>query len=111
MVQFDYKGEKGFGHVIEGVDDTTERDKDGDKLRDYTGGEKGEEFKRYFAHEIIGNLLGLEARRWRKPRRVDTRKNEERVRAFRKGYDAYDWTKMLTRTSEVGRAAGVVRKG
>ncbi|SGY19417.1 BQ5605_C014g07643 [Microbotryum silenes-dioicae] len=105
MVQFDYKGEKGYGHVIEGVDDTTERDKDGDELRDYTGGEKGEEFKRYFAHEIIGNLLGLEARRWRKPRRVDTRKNEERVRAFRKGYDAYDWTKMLAQTSE-GSAAG-----
>ncbi|SDA01332.1 BZ3500_MvSof-1268-A1-R1_Chr10-1g02586 [Microbotryum saponariae] len=105
MVQFDYKGEKGYGHVIEGVDDATERDKDGDELRDYTGGEKGEEFKRYFAHEIIGNLLGLEARRWRKPRRVDARKNDERVRVFRKGYDAYDWTKMLAQTSE-GSAAG-----
>ncbi|SCV73940.1 BQ2448_6370 [Microbotryum intermedium] len=115
MVQFDYKGEKGYGHVIEGIDDATERDKDGDELRDYTGGEKGEEFKRssflplsfsrYFAHEIIGNLLGLEARQWRKPRRVDTRKNDERVRAFRKGYDAYDWTKMLSQTSE-GAGAG-----
>lgn len=31
MVQWDYKGEKGYGHVIEGVDMATEEGDDGDK--------------------------------------------------------------------------------
>lgn len=39
-VQFDYKGEKGFGHIIEGIDDAPEVDADGDEIRGELG-EKG----------------------------------------------------------------------
>lgn len=55
---------------------------------------------RYFAAEIIGNILDVNPRLWRKPRRMDRRLNEERIKKFRKGYDAYDWTKMLSQTSD-----------
>lgn len=54
----------------------------------------------YFAHEIIGNLLSLEPRKWRKPRRLDRRENKARVADFRKKYDRYDWTKMLAQSSD-----------
>ena len=52
-------------------------------------------FLRYFAAEIIGNVLDLEPRRWIKPRRVDFAFNKERVEKFRRLYDSYDWTKMI----------------
>lgn len=115
-VQFDYKGEKGYGHVIEGVDDAPDRDLDGEERRGDLGDKGGGEFPRcvrsrlscsrsvcsqeivarsYFAQEIIGNLLSLEPRKWRKPRRLDRRDNPKRIADFRKMYDAYDWTKML----------------
>ncbi|GAA5822164.1 hypothetical protein JCM3770_005071 [Rhodotorula araucariae] len=94
-VQFDYKGEKGFGHIIEGIDDAPDRDLDGEERRGEFGEQGQGEFPKYFAQEIIGNLLSLESRKWRKPRRVDRRENTARVAAFRKKYDAYDWTKML----------------
>ncbi|KAF9454844.1 hypothetical protein P691DRAFT_770356 [Macrolepiota fuliginosa MF-IS2] len=88
MVQFDYKGEKGYGHVIEG----TGKDMD----EDIDEGEKGGgEFPRYFAGEIIGNLLELEPRRWRRPRKLDFRSNKERVKEFKKQYDRFDWTGMI----------------
>lgn len=54
----------------------------------------------YFAHEIIGNLLSLEPRKWRKPRRLNRRENKTRVADFRKKYDRYDWTKMLAQSSD-----------
>ncbi|KAJ2934586.1 hypothetical protein H1R20_g2505, partial [Candolleomyces eurysporus] len=48
MVQFDYKGEKGYGHVIEGTADAMEHE---DGLEE---GEKGGgEFPPYFAGEIV----------------------------------------------------------
>ena len=50
---------------------------------------------RYFAAEIIGNMLDLEPRRWRRPKRVDLRHNKERVTKFRKKYDKFDWTGMI----------------
>jgi hypothetical protein len=49
----------------------------------------------YFAGEIIGNLLELEARQWRRPRRVDLRRNNDRVEEFKKKYSGFDWTGML----------------
>jgi hypothetical protein len=52
---------------------------------------------RYFAAEIIGNILELEPRRWRRPRREDLRMNEKRVQVFREKFDKFDWTKMLGR--------------
>ncbi|KAI0057848.1 hypothetical protein BV25DRAFT_1841423 [Artomyces pyxidatus] len=91
MVQFDHKGEKGYGHVIEGTDQTAGDDEDA-----MDEGEKGGgEFPRYFAGEIIGNVLELEARRWRHPRRIDFRQNKERVAKFKKNYDKFDWTGMI----------------
>lgn len=51
MVQFDYKGEKGYGHVIEGTDEAagTGDDPEGD----IDEGEKGGgEFPRYVKHAL-----------------------------------------------------------
>jgi hypothetical protein len=42
MVQFDHKGEKGYGHVIEGSSSGNKGDGDGDVDQ----GEKGSEFPR-----------------------------------------------------------------
>ncbi|GAA5884276.1 hypothetical protein JCM6882_002206 [Rhodosporidiobolus microsporus] len=94
-VQFDYKGEKGYGHIIEGVDDEPDRDLDGEITRSNLGDKGGGEFPSYFAQEIIGNLLSLPPKSWRKPRRLDRRDNAKRVEDFRKKYDRYDWTKAL----------------
>ncbi|KAK4046461.1 Pre-mRNA-splicing factor cwf19 [Microbotryomycetes sp. JL201] len=95
MVQFDYKGEKGFGHVIEGVDDAPEHDHDGQELRGELGEQGSGQFPKWFAQEIVGNLMDLEPRKWRKPKRVDFRHNKERVDKFRKVYNKYDWTTMI----------------
>ncbi|KIK58206.1 hypothetical protein GYMLUDRAFT_171477 [Collybiopsis luxurians FD-317 M1] len=95
MVQFDYKGEKGYGHVIES---DGEDDEDNDDVLGMEGvGEKSAgEFPRYFAAEIIGNVLELEPRKWRRPRRVlGGARDKERIRDFRKWYDKYDWTGMI----------------
>ncbi|TRM64016.1 CwfJ C-terminus 1-domain-containing protein-like protein [Schizophyllum amplum] len=82
MVQFDYKGEKGYGHVIEGGA-TAEGDEEG-----VDEGEKGGgEFPKYFAGEI--------PRRWRRPKRVDFHSNRQRVAQFKRKYDKFDWTGMI----------------
>jgi len=91
MVQFDYKGEKGYGHVIEGTNAAEETEEGMDE------GEKGGgDFPRYFAGEIIGNLLELEPRRWRRPRKVDWREQKSIVEDFRKKYMPFDWTAMIS---------------
>ncbi|KAK0439782.1 CwfJ C-terminus 1-domain-containing protein-like protein [Armillaria borealis] len=90
MVQFDHKGDKGYGHVIEGVSDGADGEEGIDE------GEKGSgEFPWYFAGEIIGNILELEPRQWRRPRRIDFRMNSERVTEFKKKYAKFDWTGMI----------------
>ncbi|GJN94250.1 hypothetical protein Rhopal_007324-T1 [Rhodotorula paludigena] len=109
-VQFDYKGEKGFGHIIEGVDDAPDRDLDGEEIRGEFGEKGGGEFPRYFAQEIIGNLLSLEPRKWRKPRRLDRRDQAQRVADFRKRYDRFDWTKMLAGGGGSATAGGSGRR-
>ena len=50
----------------------------------------------YFAGEIIGNVLDVEARRWRRPKRVDFRMNESRIVEFKKKYSKFDWTGMIS---------------
>ncbi|KAJ3808469.1 CwfJ C-terminus 1-domain-containing protein-like protein [Lentinula aff. lateritia] len=111
MVQFDYKGEKGYGHVIEsdggGAGRNGGKSKVGhglgedEEMDDVLGmegtGEKGGgEFPRYFAAEIIGNVLGLESRKWRRPRKVlGGVRDKERIKEFRVMYDRYDWTGMI----------------
>ena len=52
---------------------------------------------RWFAAEIIGNVLDVEPRRWRRPRREDLRMNQKRVEMFREKFEKFDWTKMLGR--------------
>ncbi|KAH0586099.1 hypothetical protein H2248_007370 [Termitomyces sp. 'cryptogamus'] len=90
MVQFDHKGEKGYGHVIEGTDTA-----DGEMLEE---GEKGGgDFPSYFAGEIIGGILELEPKRWRRPRRIDSRAHKDRISQFKKKYDKFDWTGMIGR--------------
>ena len=98
MVHWDYKGEKGFGHVIEGPESATGA---GDGYDFDEGAKGGGEFQRNFAAEIIGNVLELEPRLWRRPKRMDRKMKEERVRAFREGYDKFDWTKLLSQTADV----------
>ncbi|KZS90512.1 hypothetical protein SISNIDRAFT_430789 [Sistotremastrum niveocremeum HHB9708] len=93
MVQWDYKGEKGYGHVIEGVGDAAGAG-EGDGAVD-EGDKGGGEFPRWFAAEIIGGVLELEPRRWRRPKKIDFASNKERVRRFRQQYDKYDWTGMI----------------
>ncbi|KAI0372225.1 hypothetical protein BV20DRAFT_964344 [Pilatotrama ljubarskyi] len=94
MVQFDYKGEKGYGHVIEGTSEAS-----GNGEEDVDEGEKGGgEFPRWFAAEIIGNLLDVEPRRWRRPRRIEFWQNKERVKKFKEKYDKFDWTGMIERS-------------
>ncbi|CAE6452803.1 unnamed protein product [Rhizoctonia solani] len=94
MVQWDYKGEQGYGHVIEGQDTADDPDGDVDE-----GDKGGGQFPRWFAAEIIGNILDVEPRRWRKPRKEDFRMNDRRVELFKKRFDKYDWTKMLAQSS------------
>ncbi|KAG8908410.1 hypothetical protein FRB99_006615 [Tulasnella sp. 403] len=97
MVQWDYKGEKGYGHVIEGTGESA-------GLGDDTGGavdegdKGGGDFPRYFAAEIIGNQLDVEPRKWRRPRRMDLRANKERVAKFNKKYAKYDWTHLIEKS-------------
>ena len=50
---------------------------------------------RNFAAEIIGNMLGLEPRKWRKPRKMDTALNKERARALGEKFQPFNWTVQL----------------
>ncbi|KAJ8581623.1 hypothetical protein M405DRAFT_832125 [Rhizopogon salebrosus TDB-379] len=93
MVQFDYKGEKGYGHVIEGTGESAAAGEEDAALDE---GEKGGgEFPRYFAGEIIGNVLDLEPRRWMRPRRIEYRQSKDRIQRLKKKYEKYDWTGMI----------------
>ncbi|OAX33380.1 hypothetical protein K503DRAFT_838391 [Rhizopogon vinicolor AM-OR11-026] len=93
MVQFDYKGEKGYGHVIEGTGESAAAGEEDGALDE---GEKGGgEFPRYFAGEIIGNVLDLEPRQWMRPRRIDYRHSKDRIQRLKKKYEKYDWTGMI----------------
>jgi hypothetical protein len=56
---------------------------------------------RYFAAEIIGSMLDLEPRKWRKPRRVDYRRNKERASKLGNKFHRYDWTLQL-KNAEAG---------
>jgi hypothetical protein len=106
------KGEKGYGHVIEGHDGTQQAEEEAFGLDEgEKGGGKFERsashsnishsltlFFRWFGSEVIGNLLDLEPRRWRKPKWIDPGQDAARVKQFRKAYDQHDWTKMLAQS-------------
>jgi len=93
MVQWDYKGEKGYRHVIEGVGESAAADEAEGQVDE--GDRGGGEFPRWFAAEIIGNVLDMEPRKWGRPRRIDLRLNKERVEKFRKSFTKYDWTGLI----------------
>ncbi|KAI9462196.1 CwfJ C-terminus 1-domain-containing protein-like protein [Boletus coccyginus] len=93
MVQFDYKGERGYGHVIEGAGESAAL---GEQDGGLDEGEKGGgDFPKYFAGEIIGNVMDVEPRRWRRPRRMDRRHYKDRIGDFQRKYDKYDWTGLI----------------
>ena len=46
-----------------------------------------------FAHEILGTMLDLEPRRWRRPKRVA--RSSQQVEAFRVAWEPFDWTRAL----------------
>jgi hypothetical protein len=54
---------------------------------------------RYFAAEIIGNILGVEPRRWRNPRTIDLSLNKERARALGTKFQPYNWTVQLQQST------------
>ncbi|PWN37348.1 uncharacterized protein FA14DRAFT_159439 [Meira miltonrushii] len=98
MVQWDHRGEKGYGHVIEetGGKGKGRDDYGGDEDLNQGGlsGEKGE-FPQWFACEIIGTLLDYEPKRWRKPRRLQSDELQNLLKSFRSQWTPFDWTKML----------------
>ncbi|WWC58338.1 uncharacterized protein I303_100878 [Kwoniella dejecticola CBS 10117] len=96
MCQWDYKGEKGYGHIIEGVSDsgTGAGQAQGEDHEGDVGAANGkeDEFPRYFAAEVIGNVLGLEPRKWRKPKKIDYNLNKERARKLGEQFQPFNWT-------------------
>ncbi|CAD7063077.1 unnamed protein product [Tilletia caries] len=93
-VQWDYKGFQGYGKVIEGVD-ANQGEKGGEEFALEETGTSGGDFPHYFAAEIIGTLLDLEPRRWRKPRRLHSDQATERIQGFKEKWSPFDWTRML----------------
>lgn len=98
MVQWDYKGERGYGHVIESRDDElslTSSARRGYEAPTYDDGEDvgGGAFPRWFAQEILGNLFDLPPARWRAPARV--RDGTRRAAELQRAWAPYDWTALL----------------
>lgn len=50
---------------------------------------------RYFAAEIIGNLLDLEPIKWRKPKKLDYGLNPQRAAKLGQWFQPYNWTTQL----------------
>ena len=66
------------------------------RLRQYDS--VADSLSRWFAAEIIGNVLDIEPRRWRRPRKIEFRQNKDRVKKFKQKYDKFDWTGMIERS-------------
>lgn len=98
MIQFDYKGEKGYGQVIEGSDPSDaleDHESDPYGISSGTSVSAGGRFERCFAAQVIGGLLDLEPRQWKRPRRLDHRRGAELLKHYKAEWQPYDWTKML----------------
>lgn len=99
MVQWDYKGEKGYGHVIEGDTGKQLNKAENEAYEEgmesaHAGGDTS--FKHTFASEIIAGLLRLPISSWRKPARIGPSQNKQRINDFLKdGWEAHDWTEAL----------------
>ncbi|KAG8862405.1 hypothetical protein FRB96_001475 [Tulasnella sp. 330] len=98
MVQWDYRGEKGYGHVIEGSGDAPDlHGEEGEGAQD-DGDKGGGDFPKYFAAEILGNQLDVEPRKWRRPKKMDLKGNKQRVAKFNAAYSKYDWTHLIQKS-------------
>ena len=60
--------------------------------------EEEELFPHYFGKEILGGMLDLEPRRWRKPRRENFEEHKKKVLQFGEWWEPFDWTKKIERT-------------
>lgn len=60
--------------------------------------EDEELFPHYFGKEILGGMLDLEPRRWRKPRRENFEEHKKKVLQFAEWWEPFDWTKRIDRT-------------
>lgn len=100
MVTWDHKGERGYGHVIEDGGGKSKHRGGGEDEDQYEDEEEGQEFPAYFAAEVVGNVLDLEPRRWRKPRRMASHEQQKRLNDFRKRWEPFDWTKMLDQRNQ-----------
>ncbi|CAO3570047.1 unnamed protein product [Mortierella alpina] len=67
--------DKGYGHVIENAD----------------------MFEEYFVKEVLASICEMDSSQWsrRNPKRIPTADNSRRVEAFKKGWQAWDWTRTL----------------
>lgn len=94
MIQFDYRGHKGFGHIIEDQDKDDDQDgRDNWGIDDRSKGSG--DFPKWFAAEVIGSILDFEPRQWRKPHRIHTQQRKTALERFKKDWDRFDWTIML----------------
>ena len=89
-IMWNYKCNSGYGHVIEGMDDINEEDESESKYFD-----NSQKFPKYFAKEIIGNILQLEPRLWRRPKKLRSNEKHDNVKEFSKFYKNFDWTGLL----------------
>lgn len=89
-IMWNYKGNAGYGHVIEGVDKANEEDESESKYHD-----QSQSFPHYFAAEVIGNVLELEPRLWRRPKKLHRQDKQAVVESFKRLYIDYDWTNLL----------------
>lgn len=71
LVEFGIDG--GFAHIIE----------------------EEESFQYYFGKEILGGMMDLEPRLWRKPPKESFEQHKQKVLAFSEMWNPYDWTKKL----------------
>lgn len=95
MVQFDHRGAKGYGHVIE-EGDAFDGDSAGDTVGLANGDKGGSDFPRWFAAEVVGNLLEYEPRQWRKPRRLHSAAERgDQLARFKATWQQYDWTPLI----------------
>lgn len=58
-------------------------------------GDWGADQNRYFAGEVVGNILGLEPRKWLRPRPIDRSRNQERAKALGTSFQPFNWTLQL----------------
>ncbi|KAI8598468.1 CwfJ C-terminus 1-domain-containing protein-like protein [Dissophora ornata] len=67
--------DKGYGHVIE----------DADRFQDY------------FAKEVLASICEMDSLQWsrRNNKKIPSAENPRRVEAFKKGWQAWDWTRTL----------------